>query len=356
MKKVLLFPYHPDVELLARRMSLLKGASIIGVYSFREDESVIKDINGKLGCTGIFEEMLKQCDTVLLLDNYRKYKTNKYHDVVKAAIAAGKQVLVTPLAEQDLNFGVYNENYDVLRGLSEFDRTETNEYAEAARYTIETPIISVFGMGKHCGKFENQILLKSILDREGYTSVWISSNPLGILFGSYAMPDFLYDKNLAFEEKVIRFNHFVYRISTVKNPDVIVIGVPEGISEFTVQEYNHFAEYPLVIGSAVPVDSAILCLYFVPELDIRGVESLKCHCRERFGFPVNMYSVGRTAFERVEGDKYITYLSLEEEYLKKYYQDAESQSEVCVGIWELKQVELAMHGMLCSLAGNPDAI
>ena len=55
MKKVLLFPYHPDVELLARRMSLLKGASIIGVYSFREDESVIKDINGKLGCTGIFE-------------------------------------------------------------------------------------------------------------------------------------------------------------------------------------------------------------------------------------------------------------------------------------------------------------
>ena len=41
MKKLLLFPYHPDIELLAEKSDMLQGVSIAGVHSFREDLAAV---------------------------------------------------------------------------------------------------------------------------------------------------------------------------------------------------------------------------------------------------------------------------------------------------------------------------
>lgn len=355
MKRILLFPYHPDVELLAAKASELKGYCIAGVHSFKEDASVTEAVNGKLGCTGTFAEMLKQCDIVLLLDGYRELRTEKYYEVIQSALAEGKQVVVTPIAEQKLDLEAYKGNYTVLRDTLEAELLGENE-AEPIKYTIETPVIAVFGMGKNCCKFENQILLKSILDREGCRSVWISSNPLGALFGGHSMPDFLFDRHLALEEKVIRFNHFVYQISAAQKPDVFVIGIPEGISEFAEYEYNHFGEYPLAVGSAVQVDSAVLCTYFLAELRVEGVEKLASHCREKFGLPVHMVSIGRTAFEKMQELKQISYLFLEEEYLQKHYKAGAGQPDTYVGIWEAQRPEAAAQKIFDRLWGNPDVL
>ena len=93
MKKLLLFPYHPDIELLAEKSDMLQGVSIAGVHSFREDLAAVAAVNETLGCTGNFTEMLAQCDTVLLLDDYRNSEMKKYYDVMQEALGAGKQVI-----------------------------------------------------------------------------------------------------------------------------------------------------------------------------------------------------------------------------------------------------------------------
>lgn len=354
IKKLLLFPYHPDVELLAEKASELKDVFLTGVYSFKEDSLAVKGINEKLGATDDFEEMLNRCDSVLLLNNYRECKKEKYYEVIQAALDAGKQVVITPMAKTELDLETYEGKYTVLENIPAHASPE-GEMGNM-RYTIETPIITIFGMGKNCNKFENQILLYSVLEEEGYHPLWISSNPLGALFGGYTTPDFLYDTTLGFEEKIFRFNRFVYQLSIMEKPDVFVIGIPEGISEFSAHEYNHFAEYPLVIGSAVPVDSSIMCTYFIPELDVEGVENLLHHCRERFGFPVHMVSLGRTAFERMEGEQQVTYLFLGKEYLEKHHVSVKNQSDTYVGVWESEKIKKSMQKLLDRLAGNPDAI
>ena len=358
MKRLLLFPYHPDVELLAQKAAEIKGYSILGVHSFQEDILAVKAVNEKLGCNGSFVEMLHKCDALLLLDDYRESKMDKYYEVIQSAINIGKQVFITPLAAQKLDLAAYQGFYTILRNAPKSDLAKIIKEPMQGRvkYIIESPIIAVFGMGKSCCNFENQILIKSMLAQEGYRFAWISSNTLGALYGGYTMPDFLYDNYLAFEEKVIRFNQFVYQISVVEKPDVIVIGVPEGISEFSAHEYNHFAEYPLVVGSAVSVDSAVLCTYFLPKLDVDGMKRTLFHYRERFGFPVHMVSVGRTTFERMREFQQIAYLFLEEEYLQKHYESAENQPDVFVGVWETKKIEDAIQKVFDRLRGNQDAI
>lgn len=358
MKKLLLFPYHPDVELLAEKTEELEDVSVVGVCSFREDAAAADAVNQRLGCTGSFTELLEKCDTLLLLDDYRESKKEKYYEVIQSASDAGKQIMITPIMAKQLNLSEYQGQYTILQTIPKNDLVKGKKEIRQARkkYTIETPIIVVFGMGQNCCKFENQILLKSILDKEGYKAGWISSNPLGALFGGYTMPEFLYDRQLAFEEKVIRFNQFVYQLSIAEKPDVFVIGIPEGISEFSTHEYNHFAEYPLVIGSAVSVDSAVLCTYFMPKLDLEGMKEISLHCRERFGFPVHAASIGRTAFEKKSENKRMAYLFLEEEYLQKHYETLPDQPEVYAGVWETEKMTKAIHIILNRLQGNPDAI
>ena len=358
MRKLLLFPYHPDIELLIRQAADLKDVSIVGVCSFREDQSIVDKVNQTLGCACDFEERIRQCDAVLLLDDYRESEKKKYYDVIRASLGEGKQVMIMPLLARELDLEEFHGQYIVLSNIlkSDFAKTKKEMEWEKIKYTIESPVVAVFGMGKNCCKFENQILLKSILDKEGYKCIWISSNPLGALFGAYTIPDFLYDDCLAFEEKVLRFNHFVYQLSANEKPDVFVIGIPEGISKFSSHEYNHFAEYPLVIGSAVPVDSAVFCTYFMPKADVDGLKEMIYHCREKFGFPVHMVSIGRTAFERKSEFKQMAYLFLEEEYLRKHYEAVSGQPDACAGIWEAEQIEIAVQQIIDWLRGNPDAI
>ena len=82
MKKLLLFPYHPDVELLAEKTEELEDVSVVGVCSFREDAAAADAVNQRLGCTGSFTELLEKCDTLLLLDDYRESKKEKYYEVI----------------------------------------------------------------------------------------------------------------------------------------------------------------------------------------------------------------------------------------------------------------------------------
>lgn len=358
MKKLLLFPYHPDIDLFVEYALSLKQTQIVGVCSFKEDAAAVKVLNEKLGGTGDFDEMLEACDRVLLLENYRRFRTEKYYEIMEKTMAAGREVMVVPQLEQELELNPYKGRYTILQNMPNLDVPELEKlkYLERKRYQIEAPVIGVFGLGKNCGKFENQLRLKNVLDREGYDVVWISSNPLGALFGGCTMPNFLYDEERSFEEKVFAFNEFLYRINFVKKPDLFVVGVPEGISEFDRYEYHHFAEYPLVIGSAASVDGAVLCTYFLKAPYPEGIKKLMDHSREKYGFPTDVVSVGKTTYETIEGIREMTYSFLNGDYVKKYFLPEEKLPDFIVGVWERERLEKAVKNMLERLQSNADAI
>ena len=87
-----------------------------------------------------------------------------------------------------------------------------------------------------------------------------------------------------------------------------------------------------------------------------GMAGMALHCRERFGFPVQMASVGRTAFVQQSEDKQIAYLYLKEEYLRKHYETCPDQPDVYAGVWETEKIQAAIRKTVGRLEGNPDAI
>lgn len=358
MKKLLVFPYHPDLKTLLDFNDTLKDYTIIGVCSYKEDSSITDRINKSLGSSIQTDELIHACDTVLILDNYRNYKDDKYYQIIRLAIEKKKELLLTPNAYNALDMSEYIDKYNLLEytPILDTERFMKLDYLGRKKYVIETPVIAVLGMGKNCEKFKVQLMLKHFLDKQGYRSSWISSNPLGSLWGGYTLPDFIHSNCVSFEEKILKLNNFIYRLSLAEQPDILIIGVPEGISEFRVDEFNHFGEYPLIVGSALSIDSAILCTYFMDIQNAAGIEHLCNRCYSKFDIPVQALAVGDVVFEAIEGSNKIEYSFLERSYLDKHYTTSVTIPIPLFPVWDKIKSEYAMKEILKNLENNADAV
>lgn len=355
MKNIMLFPYHPDMWILADQVSGLKEYSIVGFASYREDDSIIRELNGKLGNKGDLEEIFQQCDQVIFLEDYRGCRKEKYYEIMEKAIKEGKEIALMPQLKRELELETYEGKCLFLQKDLKIPINQSS-LKEKTKYPVEIPVVSVLGLGKHCSKFENQILLKKMFEEKGYHVAWLSSNPLGVLFGGNTLPEFLFEESVSFEEKIFRFNHLMYGISKDRMVDVCIIGVPEGISEFEKYEYHHFAEYPLVISNAFPIDSSVLCTYFLSHPVKSGIEKLKHHIQERFDIPVDMVSIGNISYQLLEDELDVIYMFFEDNYIKEHYAGIEDISNCISGIWEKEKLQEAMEKILERLCSNSDAI
>ena len=308
MIKLMVFPYHPDADILLRYKDYLQGYQLIGFSSFREDVELVNEMNTHLPASNLtYKKILERSDAVLILDDYRGFKHERYYQVINDALMHKKEVIVTPLASKQLDLSSCECKYRMLEHLPAETKDLNSEYQlrmQTNLYEIEQPIIGVLGAGKHCGKFETQLLVNGVLG-EGYRMAVVASNPLGALFGCYTLPAFMHE-NCSFYEKVIKFNCYIRSIATKESPDIITIGIPEGITAFERSEHNHFAEYPLVVGTAVQVDTAVFCTYFLqeytPELLAERLMSFAKYCEAKFDIPVDLYSISKTVVEVPDED------------------------------------------------------
>ncbi|SHH84889.1 peptide maturation system protein, TIGR04066 family [Sporobacter termitidis DSM 10068] len=360
MKKILLFPYHPDLKTLTEHKDFLKGYQIAGFVSYIEDKGLIYSLNQSLGLEDMpYDQLLEESDTVILLDNFRGYDTEKYYQIIKDAISHQKELLITPSAQSQLDLKEYRGQYRLLELLPEGMDAIEEEYTcmqEIKIYDIDVPVIGVFGQGKNCDKFENQLLIKEVLEEE-YEAITVTTNALGVLFGCYTMPSFLFE-NTPFQEKIIKFNHYIRKISKQDNLDVIILGIPEGIAPFEMQEYHHFAEYPLVVSSAVSIDMAILCTYFMrgPKLEY-GLKKVAEYCRNKFNVPVGAIAIARTAVEIPnEIHEKLVFAYLDHSYLCKYYPDIKRIDLPLINILNREEAAATIKMSLRQLQENASAV
>lgn len=355
----MLFPYHPDVETLILFEKQL-SQKILGISSFKEDAKLVKRINKFLGWIFEEEELLKQSDTILLLDNYRNFKEDKYYEIFRTALTYNKEVLIVPEMVEKLNLEAYDGKYQIVsKGIEEeFNIKEEFERIRFLnrRYEMDTPIVAIAGMGRHSGKFECQLQIKQLMEDRGYNVCWITSNSLGCFCGAYSLPAALFRKEYSYADKIIDMNHFVYRLVKKTNPDVVLIGIPEGIAEFEEGENNHFGEYPLIIGNAVNIDSAVFCMYYMNTPNKEGIEKLCTHIKERFYIPVDVVTIGRNVFEKDVTKKEIGYCFLDMDYLEKHYSDDYNGKDKILRIWNKDAPYRMIEIIIGRLENNLDTV
>ena len=225
MKKIVFFPFHHDIETLLKDREHLIDTEITGIISYNEDAPFVEKLCSTYGITNrSYDELLNECNTVLILDNYRKYSQNKYYSVIDDANRLGKDVLITPLVVSQLDLSGYEGKFSLLKkepcNILEIDQRYNMEIHNKL-YDLEIPAVGVMGQGINCGKFECQKLVNNVLSTECKTVV-LSTNALGALYGFYTMPDFMY-VSLSFNEKVLKFNLYIRMIVKEENPDIIIV-------------------------------------------------------------------------------------------------------------------------------------
>ena len=353
MKKVLLFPYHPDVYTLMEHERFMRGYRVAGLISFKEDGDLVKEINTSLCAANLTEqEMIQNCDVVVFLDNYRDYRTEKYDTVLKAAVSHGKEVYVFPLVAPQLDLTGCSGRCQTLG--NPLDGVEENAPPEKM-YDISVPVIAVMGQGKNCNKFDVQLLLTQVLERDGYAVKTVASNPLGMLFGYATMPVFLFDESCSVKTKILRFNHCLNKLVQDESPDVIVLGIPEGGAPFEKGEFNHFGEYTFVISKAAPVDMAIFCCYLMqpgPNL----VDRLDDRLRSRFDVPVNAVSISKNSIERASVTEDLKYDFLYNGHLDKYYPKLGDADTRILNLRDLDEAKAAIRAVLKRLQENAEVV
>jgi len=365
MKNIVIFPYHPDVNAVFRQRKHLKEYKLIGVMSFKEDEEIILPFNRQLESDQLSdEEMIVIADAIILLDDYRDCKKDKYYQIIELALLYSAEILVTPAAELQLDLDKYTGKYRRLERLCEgFERIDgefsvLREYGVHSKlFDIDVPVVGVMGLGRFCDKFETQIMTKAAME-DKYNICCISSNSLGALFGCYTLPDFLFDV-LPFQDKVIRMNQYIKAVTEKGEIDALIIGAPEGIAPFSEKETNHFGEYPLVLSKAASIDLTILCLYFIwRTISVIGTHDLVSEVNVKFATQTGAVAVSRTMFEVPSEDfEKIIYTALDDQYLHEYYPDQEYLEGIyAINMFEQDKGICAIKNCIDQLADNVKAI
>jgi len=363
MKKIAIFPYHPDCNILIEYRDALCGFELAGFLSYTEDTHLTYLLNSNIGLENpTYYDILCNCDAVIVLDNFRGYADNKYYQVIEDSIKQKKELLITPLAETQLKLEKYRGKYEILEllpaGVKDGDLYSRNvqitDFCEP-----EIPIIAVLGAGKHCGKFETQLLFKSVFE-DDYKTAAIASNPLGALFGCYTVPQFMYG-NIQFQDKIFMFNFYVNEISRESDFDVMLLGIPEGILQFEKEEFHHFAEYPLVITSAISVDVAVFCTYFsygaTSNVIRNEIEQIVESVSNRFRIPIDAVVLSGTTYElpKTLFDS-VTFEFLEKSYVRKHYPDL---AGINIPVFDIltkhKALDVAK-SLLLRLQDNPETV
>ncbi len=312
-----IFPFANEAETVLRYGNLLEGHQVTSVYvrgagengeiprEFAAMENVVATTN--------MERFLDNCEKVLLLERCpNDVPLEQYSRCLGIAQQKRKRVTMgKSLFSKMADAGVATKDIEITG-----NPQSNTGHAVPHIIEIPAPVIAVLGVGEHCDKFECQLLLKRALDSRGYNSLCISSSELGVLFGMSLYPDFIFCKDVELHDKVIRFNHYLAKMCEAQKPDVIVVGIPGGITPLAPCEDNYFAEIPYIISNALEVDSGILCIYHHQDPAQYDFDWAAMYARMKFNIPLDYFFLSRHKMEYDLENQKIDFSFLDQEYIE----------------------------------------
>ena len=184
---------------MIRYLDMMEEYRITVLCTYKEDLLSERVKTLPFRCTSDCCDALNGADALLMLDNERERRTEKYNEMIQIAVQKGVPILITEKTKAGLELHTY-KLFHMLENHFPYKQC----FAQGRRirfYEPAIPVISVIGLGSDCSKFEMQLSLKEHLQMQGYKVLHISSNPLGPLFGAELYPSWLYSEELSFSEK-----------------------------------------------------------------------------------------------------------------------------------------------------------
>lgn len=307
-EKTIIYPYNKGFCAILNHSDLLKSLDIVGAVSPKGWGMTGKDagsIDGG-GNIGIiiksdFNSTLPLCNTVLFIESYigLDFDIVIYPKIIEA-INQGKNIIstlkiegtiVNNIAEACKAKGVYFKSYN---NLNEYVK-EVDILSEEIK-EINTPLIFVLGLCNRTNKFEIQLSMREEFIEKGYKVSQIGSKNYCEMLGFHSFPNFMYSKKFSEVEKIKLFNEYIKQIEINEKPDVIIIGIPGGISPINKKITNKFGIFAYEVSQAVTPDAAVLSLVYGDYYD-KEIEFIKNSVKYKLGFEVNCLNISNKAID-----------------------------------------------------------
>lgn len=299
MNKIAIFPFDKNSSVIARYCDMVTGYTLKELISPKG-----KILDGKDACVidkgkeiGInisedFSASIDNVDAVMFLDSKDVKNLQLYISYINEALKSGKKIIITAKLEKRLkqaNLNIGND-YSVIGE----NRVKINE-AEQIKY-IDVPVISVFGMGECCNKFEIQLELRRKFLSKGYTVMQIGSKEYSELFGFENMPDFVSDSSLSLKKRILDLNNYVYDALLKKPVDLVIIGIPGGVAPLDNYFYNDFGEIPYIVANALKPDVSVLSTYFFYQVNEQFLSELREYMKHKYNAVVDYFHLSSSAY------------------------------------------------------------
>lgn len=316
MKKLMIFPFNNDAEVLLQNKNVCTDFEIIALASYKQDADKLYECqkNYNIYCAS-FEACCKGVDAVLFVDDSDgsiDQDLSGYEERIICAHEFGLDIYMSKRLRKKL---CIKDEVTIF----EIEQSDSVELMGRKNKELITPVISILGLGENCSKFALQAISNAVLVDKGYKVLTICSNPLGKFIGMEILPDFLYDNTVTFEDKIKMFNLWIYQQEIKYAPDVIVLGVPGGILPITEFCVNHYSEIALVMANSVLSDAGILTLYHGANNAAFNPEKLIKLCEFKYGVVTEHFVVSDNYYDANYENETVKYYRANKDIVKKPY-------------------------------------
>lgn len=236
-----------------------------------------------------FDKSIHDAEILILLQG-----TNlpDYVDKIKKAKMYGKKVYAAFSVLKLLRENGEAENVAALGNERNIENKNDGEILD-----INIPIIGIMGLGPYCDKFLCELYLRQYYTNQGYKVLQFGSKEFSALFGFESIPEFLLDRKIPMSDRIVEFNQYVAEKVKQEQPDIILIGVPEGIMPLSKILFNNFGEIAAIITSALNIDYTIMGVYYDDEIPDDFIKYLEGCIKYKFNSELLALCVSNTAYE-----------------------------------------------------------
>lgn len=263
----------------------------------------------------IQNELINNVDTIVLCNSEYITKDTIYRQFIHMVHQAGKRVVAT------------RELVAKFKELEEIEQIKGPEWDTSYLYeevTIDKPIIMVAGAGENCEKSEVQLQLADFFEKQGYRPSLIQSNSIGKLFDTYLLPEFIWNDEIAFKNKVKQLLTYVKNIEKTDNPDVIIIGVPGASTKFNKYIDCGYGYLQYLLFTAIRPDAMILSL-FCGDYSEEQYELLKNIYKFRFNSDVKYFHISKNVCDYDPELNKLSYFTVDTPYLVEHFLSKEKK-------------------------------
>ncbi len=262
INKAILFPFNKEMHSIARFYDILP----FSIHSFTDTKY---SMNIGKSTRQIFQNtfcdyFIKDIDSVNWDDDFDTVIMGHVGELSSLSKVDYSSYIVTQCKKY--NKKIYSfEKLDNDDGLQIFYPELSSDMVPSNRFgkirNIPVPVLGIFGTSSRQGKFTTQIILKKMLQDEGYKVGHLATEPQGYLLNADDVIPIGYHSKTEISDNdlVAIINESLWDIFS-KKIDIIIVGSQSGTIPFSYDnlEYYPFLQYPFLLGT-IP-DRVILCV------------------------------------------------------------------------------------------------